>query len=439
MMNKQRTISVVGALKLAASSTNDLSAAGEFCFALESSDLNSSWESVEAMAKRTYLEFFAGGGMARAGLGESWRCLFANDFDQMKVQTYEANWGAGDIKHADVASLTLSDLPPHAVDLAWASFPCQDLSLAGSYRGLGRERDKVATRSGTFWPFWKLIRGLAQDGRAPRAIVLENVYGCLTSHEGKDFAALASALTELGYRFGTAVIDAAHFVPQSRPRVFFIAFRGDQPIPACLIAEGPQASWHPAALIEAYAGVASTAKRNWIWWRISPPSARNSTFADLIEDAPTAVKWHTAAHTNYILSLMSPLNRKKVADAIASRRRVVGAVYRRTRPDENGIKRQRAEVRFDDVAGCLRTPAGGSSRQIILVVEGNTLRSRLLSPREAARLMGLDDDYRLPERYNHAYHVCGDGVCVPVVRHIAEHVLEPALVDGETSGLIAAE
>ncbi|HZZ23880.1 MAG TPA: DNA cytosine methyltransferase [Roseiarcus sp.] len=391
------------------------------------------------MAKHTYLEFFAGGGMARAGLGESWRCLFANDFDQMKVETYEANWGAGDIKHADVASLTLPDLPPHAVDLAWASFPCQDLSLAGSYRGLGRERDKVTTRSGTFWPFWKLIRSLAQEGRAPRAIVLENVYGCLTSNEGKDFAALASALTELGYRFGAAVVDAVNFVPQSRPRVFFIAFRGDQPIPASLIAEGPQASWHPSALSEAYSGITMTAKRNWIWWRISPPSARNSTFADLIENAPTAVKWHAAAHTDYILSLMSPLNRKKVADAIVSGHRMVGAVYRRTRPDENGIKRQRAEVRFDDVAGCLRTPAGGSSCQIILVVEGKSARSRLLSPREAARLMGLDDGYVLPERYTHAYHICGDGVCVPVVRHIAQHVLEPALVDHERSELIAAE
>jgi DNA (cytosine-5)-methyltransferase 1 len=201
------------------------------------------------------------------------------------------------------------------------------------------------------------------------------------------------------------VIDAVHFVPQSRPRVFFITFRADQPIPTPPTAVGPHANWHPPALIEAYSGIPATAKRNWIWWRISAPFARNSTFADLIEDAPTAVKWHAAAHTNYILSLMSPLHRKKVADAIASRR-MVGAVYRRTRPDENGIRRQRAEVRFDDVAGCLATPAGGSSRQIILVVEGKTVRSRLLSPREAARLMGLDDDYRLPERYNHAYHVC---------------------------------
>jgi DNA (cytosine-5)-methyltransferase 1 len=391
------------------------------------------------MPERTYLEFFAGGGMARAGLGDSWNCLFANDFDQMKVETYEANWGKGDIRRQDVASVALSDLPAGVVDLVWASFPCQDLSLAGSYRGLGRERDTIATRSGTFWPFWKLIRGLAQDGRAPRAIVLENVYGCLTSREGKDFASIASALAELDYRFGAAVIDAMHFVPQSRPRVFFIAFRGDQSIPASLIAAGPQESWHPAALIEAYDGVTTAAKRNWIWWSISRPSMRNSTFADLIEDAPTAVKWHTAAHTNYILDLMSPLNRKKVSDAMRSGSRVVGAVYRRTRPDENGIKRQRAEVRFDDVAGCLRTPAGGSSRQVILVVEGRTVRSRLLSPREAARLMGLDDDYVLPERYNHAYHVCGDGVCVPVVRYVAEHVLEPALADRETPELIAAE
>ena len=83
----------------------------------------------------------------------------------MKVETYEANWGTGDIRHKDVASLTLSDLPARAVDLVWASFPCQDLSLAGSYHGLGRERHKVATRSGTFLPFWKLMRGLTKDGR----------------------------------------------------------------------------------------------------------------------------------------------------------------------------------------------------------------------------------------------------------------------------------
>ena len=77
------------------------------------------------------------------------------------------------------------------------------------------------------------------------------------------------------------------------------------------------------------------------------------------------------------------------------------------------------------MAGCLRTPAGGSSRQLILVVEPGRVRSRLLSSREAARLMGLPEDYPLPQRYNAAYHLAGDGVAVPVVRHLARFVLEP--------------
>jgi DNA (cytosine-5)-methyltransferase 1 len=160
-------------------------------------------------------------------------------------------------------------------------------------------------------------------------------------------------------------------------------------------------------------------------------------FADLIEEEPSGVAWHSPAETDYLLSLMSPVNRAKVASARLSAKRTVGSVYRRMRPDTNGAKRQRAEVRFDDLAGCLRTPAGGSSRQSILVIDGERVRSRLLSPREAARLMGLDDSYRLPERYNDAYHVCGDGVCVPVVRHIAETILEPILTANHAKVLAA--
>jgi DNA (cytosine-5)-methyltransferase 1 len=283
------------------------------------------------------------------------------------------------------------------------------------------------------------MRGLMQAGRAPRTIVLENVYGCLTSHGGKDFAAIATAFAEAGYRFGAAVINASHFVPQSRPRVFFVAIRQRETIPSYLIADEPQISWHPAALVEASTGMTAKAKRNWLWWRLASPAARRSIFADLVESSPSGVRWHDAAETKHLHEMMSPLHRLKVAEAMKSGLRSVGTIYRRTRPDENGGKRQRAEVRFDDVAGCLRTPAGGSSRQTILVVEGKRVRSRLLSPREAARLMGLRDDYRLPERYNDAYHVCADGVCVPVVRHIASHLLEPLLGANTAAELIAAE
>ena len=65
-----------------------------------------------------------------------------------------------------------------------------------------------------------------------------------------------------------------------------------------------------------------------------------------------------------------------------------------------------------------------------MVIEGDRIRSRLISARETARLMGLPDTYRLPAACNEAYHLTGDGVVVPVVRHIAEHLFEPLLADG---------
>jgi DNA (cytosine-5)-methyltransferase 1 len=155
------------------------------------------------------------------------------------------------------------------------------------------------------------------------------------------------------------------------------------------------------------------------------PQSRNTRFADFVEDEPDSVAWHTREETGRLLSMMSDVNLAKVEAAKKAKRRMVGAIYKRTRHDENGFKVQRAEIRFDEVAGCLRTPAGGSSRQLIMVVDGDCVRSRLISSRETARLMGLPDDYELPENYNEAYHLTGDGVVVPVVRHLAAHVFEP--------------
>jgi DNA (cytosine-5)-methyltransferase 1 len=369
----------------------------------------------------SFYEFFAGGGMARAGLGPGWQCLFANDFDPKKAASYTTNWGVESLRVCDVATLTTADLPG-AADLAWASFPCQDLSLAGFGAGL------AGARSSAFWPFWRLIEALGDEGRAPSMVVAENVCGALTSHQGRDFAALGEAFANGGYRFGALVIDAVHFLPQSRPRLFIVGVRSAAPIPRFLTAEAPQSPWHPAALVSAYGKLSNTAQSAWVWWSLPAPPPRLANFADLIEDEPQGVNWHSEAETKKLLDMMNPLNRAKVALAQKSGRRRVGAIYKRTRADgPQGEKVQRAEVRFDDVAGCLRTPAGGSSRQVILIVEGSRIRSRLLAPREAARLMGLPDDYKLPDNYNDAYHLAGDGVAVPVVRFLAERLLEPLL------------
>ncbi len=368
-----------------------------------------------------FYEFFAGGGMARAGLGAGWSCLFANDFDYKKGLAYQDNWGAcGELKIGDVRQLKTSELPGQP-DLIWGSFPCQDLSLAGGGAGLKGER------SGTFYPFWDVVKALVEEGRGPRLIALENVLGALTSHNGRDFEAICKTLADAGYRYGALVINAALFVPQSRPRLFVIGVRADVAIDPGLLSSGPIEPFHPPVLQRAFDRASKAAPENLIWWNVPTPPRRNGTFADVIEESPDSVAWHTEAETRQLLGMMSRINLDKVEAAKRAGRRMVGGIYKRTRRDERGAKVQRAEVRFDDVAGCLRTPAGGSSRQVIIVVDGKTVRSRLISARETARLMGLDDTYKLPKNYNEAYHLTGDGVVVHVVRHLAEHVFEPLL------------
>jgi DNA (cytosine-5)-methyltransferase 1 len=212
----------------------------------------------------TFYEFFAGAGMARAGLGANWTCLFVNDIDPKKAAAYAANFGRQGLVVGDVGAKKPADLPGRA-DLAWASPPCQDVSLAGARAGLD------GARSGLFWGFWRLVKALRAEGRAPRLIVLENVAGLITSHGGKDFDAICGALAACDYRVGAMVIDAALFVPQSRERVFIIGVGSEADIPAELVADGPTAPFHPPALV-----VACKRQRDPIWWRLPVPPKRNT-------------------------------------------------------------------------------------------------------------------------------------------------------------------
>jgi DNA (cytosine-5)-methyltransferase 1 len=370
-----------------------------------------------------FYEFFCGGGMARAGLEPEWRCLFANDVDPGKASAYAANWGSEQLWIADVASLRAADLPGHA-DLAWASFPCQDLSLAGAGAGLD------GARSAAFWGFCSTIRVLAAQGRAPRLIVLENVAGVLTSKGGADFVAICAALRGLGYRFGALTIDAAHFLPQSRLRVFIVAIRPAEALPAWLVSPGPPSDHASAALRRAAATLPAPLAADWLWWRVPEPPRANLQLADCLDSEPNETRWHSGEQTERLLAALSPASRRDVELARASGGRAIGALFRRTRPDGAGGVRVQAEARFDGLAGCLRTPGGGSSRQFLIVIAGDETRTRLLNPREAARLMGLPDAYVLPGRATDALHLVGDGVAPPVVRFLSERLLLPLVGHG---------
>jgi DNA (cytosine-5)-methyltransferase 1 len=360
-----------------------------------------------------YYEFFSGGGMVRAGLGNGWNCLFANDYDEKKAVAYKKNWSSDELHVNDIRKLTVKDLPIGA-NLAWASSPCQDLSLAGRGKGLNGQR------SGTFWSFYDLMKNLCAD--KPEIIVLENVYGTLTSHGGKDFSAIGTAFSDLGYKFGALIIDAALFVPQSRPRFFLIAVRKDIKIPGALTRTTPFPLWHPKAMINGFKKFEETTVQDWVWWNVPVPKKRKINLVDIIEENIQEENWHSPEYTEDLLKTMTSTNMKKVNSAQLSNRKQVGTVYRRTRKGK-----VRAEIRIDGIAGCLRTPTGGSSRQILLVIEKDEIKSRLLSPRETARLMGLPDSYILPENKNEAYYLTGDGVVVPVVSHLAKSIFEPIL------------
>ncbi|WP_085307243.1 DNA cytosine methyltransferase [Planktotalea arctica] len=365
-----------------------------------------------------FAEFFAGGGMVHAALGASWDCALANDIDPMKCAVYRDNWGGNRLIEGDVAGLDPSALH-QPLDLVWASSPCQDFSLAGNGKGL------KGMRSGVFYHWMKLISQSVKAGFAPRVIAFENVTGLMSRAQGRDFTYVLNSLASLGYRVGALEIDARHFVPQSRPRLFVIALRKDIDANALRLS-APTGVFHTEKL-RRYVNAASVdLKSDFVWWAHSAPAPSDIALEQIIDKKPDTA-WFEDSQVDALLAMMSGPSSARIAQARRAGKREIGLLYKRGRPDENGKIRQRAEVRFDGIAGCLRTPAGGSSRQTIVFVKGNSIKARLLSSKEAARLMGLPESYKMPARYNSAYKVAGDGVVVPIVSYLEAQLFQPML------------
>ncbi|BDI29529.1 DNA (cytosine-5-)-methyltransferase [Capsulimonas corticalis] len=343
--------------------------------------------------KPAALDFFAGGGLASEGLKSQFDVVWANDFAPKKALVYQANH-PGHLHVGPIQEVRGGDLP--AAALAWASFPCQDLSLAGRMLGM-----HSGTRSGLVWEWLRILGELRER---PPVVVAENVSGLLSSEGGAHFRMLHAALSDLGYRVGALALDAARWLPQSRPRVFVVGARRDLDTKAL---EALDASW---AHSEAVRRVSDT--DGWVWWDLPEPPQRTVRLSSLIDrDAPV----HADARAAHALSLLSDRHRRKLS-ALANGDIVPG--YRRVRDG-----RQVLELRFDGVAGCLRTPSGGSSRQVIVIRRGDEFQTRLLTVREAARLMGAPETYQIPGSYNDGYKAMGDAVAVPVVEHLARHLL----------------
>ncbi len=359
----------------------------------------------------TALDFFAGSGLVQLGLAPEFETLWANDNCAKKQAVHVANHPWDKFHFADIQDVSGVDIP--AADLAWASFPCQDLSLAGNLNGMN-----TGTRSGLFWDWIRVLKEMNDNGKRPPVLVAENVVGFIVSDQGKHFQLAYRALRDLGYQVGAVVIDAKAFVPQSRPRAFIIAVSQEISLDG-LSQQRPSEPFHPTGLVRTSFTINDP---EWIWWSLPIPPARVSQFSDLCEhDAPC----DPSSKTRELCAMLSPLNKKKLDAAKRAKSSFAGTAYRRTRPDREGDKIQRLEVRFDGIAGCLRTPNGGSSRQTVILVDDGFVRSRLMTIRECARLMGAPDTYKVEGTYNDGYRAMGDAVVVPVTRWLTSHLLAP--------------
>ena len=345
-------------------------------------------------------------GLEHAG----WETIWANDIDVDKMEIYNGHFPDAS-RHfvlGDVHKIDAKDFPD--VTLATASFPCNDLSLAGARKGL------AGTHSSAFWGFIRILEEIGV--RRPPIVLLENVPGFLTSNNGNDFREACFALNRLGYALDALMIDAAHFVPQSRQRLFIIGTRGFPKSSKLL--ETPsflQTSARPSILADF---ILWNPDIDWNIRDVPSLPARRMTLSDILEDLPhNSSFWWSEERANYLLNQMSPRHREIADGMISGMETTFGTVFRRVR---NG--RSMAELRTDGIAGCLRTPRGGSGRQILFVAGGGKYRVRLLTPRECARLMGADN-YSLPKtlNLNQALFGFGDAVCVDVIRWIANYYL----------------
>lgn len=363
------------------------------------------------------MEFFAGIGLARLGLeAAGFDVVWANDVDPAKQRMYAANFGSGDFGPGgfgpgdfvlgDVSGVRGVDLPSDLA-LAWASFPCTDVSLAGNRAGL------AGHASGTFWEFARILSELG--AARPPVVALENVVGLATSHAGRDIEAAIAELNRLGYVVDVLMLDARRFVPQSRQRLFLVGLLAPPP----RMGDATRSDLRPAWLDPIYANPALRLVRTAL---PSPPPPLTRGLSDVVEDVPPASElWWDEARTASLVASLSPLQRQRLDSLKNGATQTCRTAYRRTR---GGVATW--EIRADDISGCLRTARGGSSKQALVVAGRGSVRARWMTPREYARLMGAGDYNLDGVRRNEALFGFGDAVCVPVIEWLARHYLMPA-------------
>ena len=332
--------------------------------------------------------------------------VFANDISSVKAHMYALNYGQSEFVLDDVAVLRGTDIPD--AEIATASFPCTDLSLAGNRAGLmGRE-------SGSLIEFLRILKEL--EDRRPAVVMLENVAGFATSNGGRDLLTSLEALNDLGYWCDIAALDARYFVPQSRVRLFVIGSAGPPSASSGIARQNSlRPKWVPRFLeMNPHLKMFSLPLP-------SIPDSSGLTLDDLADNPPSNDSiWWSEDNTKRFLQHMSAINESRASELTNAPYITRRAAYRRTRGGK-----ALWEIRADSISGCLRTTRGGSSKQALVEGGHGELRVRWMSAKEYARLQGASDFRWEDTPESQVRFALGDAVCVPAVSWIARNYLMP--------------
>ncbi|MGA9998471.1 MAG: DNA (cytosine-5-)-methyltransferase [Pyrinomonadaceae bacterium] len=368
---------------------------------------------------KTFIEFFAGIGLIHEALRPlKWRAVLANDNSPKKTKFYKANYSEVPVVEDDIRSLNSLELPP--ARLVTASFPCIDLSQAGNRMGINGQHSSIV------WAFLEKVADLHQRGLPPEFLLLENVPGLLYLHEGKSIDMLLNRIAELGYAIDVVQVDARHFVPQARNRVFIIGVLGADRF------ERPRSI--PDTNIRRYR-VKETYTRNphlpWVFFDFPKLPRRKMTLAEIIEPLPDEdARWSDKEQMEYFWSLLEHHHRDYLQAIVNDKKDALFSAVRRLR--RRRLREQIFNLRFDGLASCLRTPKGGSSTQFVVEVKRGRVKVRKMLGVEYGRLQGVKiahqpTDFKVEGSDNEIKYGFGDAVCVPVVRWVAEHSIEKVI------------
>lgn len=307
--------------------------------------------------------FFAGvGGIDIAFEMAGAEVIYANEYDQYAVQTYENNFNM-QVDHRDINDVQASEVPDH--DVMLGGFPCQAFSIAGHRQGFLDEKG----RGNLFFEMERLF-----EEKKPSIIFLENVKNLVGHDNGNTFRIITERLEEAGYHVKYQVMNAKDYgnVPQNRERIYIVAFRD---------------------------------VRQYQLFDFPKPIPLTRTLRDVIDFENEQEERYYYTKEKYAFYDM--------LDAEMTNRDSVYQ-WRRVYVRENK----------SNVSPTLTANMGTGGHNVPLI-RTNDGRIRKLTPQECFNLQGYPSNYRLPENMSNTrlYKQAGNSVVVPVIRRIAENIM----------------